>query len=90
MYGLELRLSLKRLKGHLQPAQDVGLRLKEYPNRQVECLNCRYREDRDITACLNMLKASEVRVRFALELLKYSREPNSNKILKSVEEKLGK
>ena len=70
MYGLELRLSLKRLKGHLQPAQDVGLRLKEYPNRQVECSSCRYREDRDIIACINLLikRTSDVGVWFTLEL----------------------
>jgi len=44
-----------------------GSKLKEYPNRQVECLNCGYREDRDITACLNLLKASDVSLRFRLE-----------------------
>ena len=44
-----------------------GSKLKEYPNRQVECINCGYHENRDIIACLNLLKASDVSLRFGLK-----------------------
>jgi len=44
-----------------------GSRLKVYLNGQVKCRSCSYYVDRHVTACLNLLKVSDVRLLFSLE-----------------------
>ena len=62
-----VKVKPERAKGTSSTCPRCGFKLKEYLNRQVECVNCGYYGDRDITACLNLLKASDVRVWFTLE-----------------------
>jgi len=42
-------------------------KLKLYLNGRVECSSCGYHGDRHVTACLNLLKASDVTPRFGVE-----------------------
>ena len=65
-----IRVKSEKAKGTSSTCPRCGFKLKEYPNRQVECSSCRYREDRDIIACINLLikRTSDVGVWFTLEL----------------------
>jgi len=56
-------VEVKKPKGTSSTCLRCGSKLKEYPKRQVECSYCGYHEDRDITACLNLLKTSDVSLR---------------------------
>ena len=54
-------------KGSSSICPRCGSKLKLYPMGQVKCLKCNFEGDRHVTACLNLLKTSDVRVWFALE-----------------------
>ena len=48
-----------------------GFRLRTYPNGRVECPRCGYEGDRHVTACLNMLRTSDVGLWFGPERLSH-------------------
>jgi len=57
---------------------------------QVKCLKCNFEGDRHVTACLNLLKTSDVRVWFALERLSnVAVNPTLTSGLSHDEDKLG-
>jgi putative transposase len=54
-------------KGSSSICPRCGSKLKLYPMGKVGCPKCNLKENRHIVACLNLLKASDVRVWFTLE-----------------------
>ena len=54
-------------KGSSLTCPRCGSKLKSYPMGQVKCSKCNFKGDRHIIAYLNLLKTSDVRVRFALK-----------------------
>ena len=54
-------------KGSSTTCPICGSKLKPYPNGQVACRSCSYYGDRHVTACLNLLKTSDVTLRFGVE-----------------------
>ena len=54
-------------KGSSSTCPICGSKLKLYLNGRVECRSCGYYGDRHVTACLNLLKASDVTPRFGVE-----------------------
>jgi len=46
----------RRTKGSSFTCPICGFRLRKYPNGQVECIKCRLKENRNVVACLNLLR----------------------------------
>ena len=58
-------------KGTSSQCPRCGFKLRTYPMGRVECPRCGYKGDRHVTACLNMLKTSDVGLWFGPERLSH-------------------
>ncbi len=54
-------------RGTSSTCPECGFKLRIYPNGRVKCPRCGYKGDRHVTACLNMLKTSDVGLWFGPE-----------------------